>query len=157
MLLGDPQQPGRMAATCSVPQPARHKLLTLARPQVLEGSPWLQSRRLSVLAVMDPSGEGATTFTMRTSVRRPRVEAEITKVRACLSQQPSLWKHLALHGRLVLGSESTCALAACAPHAASTREAWCPVTRTHAALGASALLCARSCWGGRPSRTVAAS
>ena len=53
--------------------------------QVLEGSPWLQSRRLSVLAVMDPSGEGATTFTMRTSVRRPRVEAEITKVSTILA------------------------------------------------------------------------
>ena len=54
--------------------------------QVLEGSPWLQSRKLSVLAAMDPSGEGATTFTMRTSVRRPRVEAEITKVRLALTR-----------------------------------------------------------------------
>ena len=46
---------------------------------MLDSSPWLQSRTLSVLALMDSTGEGATTFTLRTSVRRPRIEAEITK------------------------------------------------------------------------------
>lgn len=48
--------------------------------QILESSPWVETRMLSVLALVDPSGEGYTTYTMRTSLRRPRIESEITKV-----------------------------------------------------------------------------
>ena len=50
-------------------------------PQVLESCPWVQPRTLSVLAVVDASGEAATVFTMHTSVRRKSMEAELTKVR----------------------------------------------------------------------------
>ena len=45
----------------------------------------METRTLSVLALVDPSGEGYTTYTMRTSIRRPRIESEITKVSALIS------------------------------------------------------------------------
>ena len=54
--------------------------------QVLESCPWVQPRLLSVLAVVDASGEAATVFTMRTSVRRKSMEAELTKVQPRVSQ-----------------------------------------------------------------------
>ena len=48
--------------------------------QVLESCPWVQPRAVSVLAVVEASGEAATVFTLRTSVRRKSMEAELTKV-----------------------------------------------------------------------------
>ena len=48
--------------------------------QVLEGSPWVQSRPLYVLATQQPGREAGMTYTLRTRVARPAAEDELSRV-----------------------------------------------------------------------------
>lgn len=48
--------------------------------QILEGSPWVQSRPLHVLALMAPNSDTALTYTLRTRVQRPNFSRDMDKV-----------------------------------------------------------------------------
>jgi len=51
------------------------------RAQVLDGSPWVQSKAVYVLAASTREAPDGMTFTLRTRVARPRLESELTKAR----------------------------------------------------------------------------
>ena len=51
------------------------------RVQVLDGSPWVQSKAVYVLAASTREAPDGMTFTLRTRVARPRLESELTKAR----------------------------------------------------------------------------
>lgn len=48
--------------------------------QILEGSPWVQSRPLHVLALMAPNSDTALTYTLRTRVQRPNFSRDMDKL-----------------------------------------------------------------------------
>ena len=50
------------------------------RAQVLDGSPWVQSKPVYVLAASTREAPDGMTFTLRTRVARPRLENELTRV-----------------------------------------------------------------------------
>ena len=49
--------------------------------KVVEHSPWLQTKSLSVLAIAQPDSEAFMTYTLRTRVSRPEQEDELSKVK----------------------------------------------------------------------------
>jgi len=55
--------------------------------QVLDGSPWVQSKPVYVLAASTREAPDGMTFTLRTRIARPRLESELSKV--CGSVMPS--------------------------------------------------------------------
>ena len=48
--------------------------------QILEGSPWLQSQPVYVLAVQQPDSEHGLTYTLRVRVSKPEAENELSRV-----------------------------------------------------------------------------
>ena len=48
---------------------------------MLEGSPWVQSRPVYVMATQQPGREAGLAFTMRTRVAQPQAEGELSRVR----------------------------------------------------------------------------
>ncbi|KAK9817731.1 hypothetical protein WJX72_001359 [[Myrmecia] bisecta] len=48
--------------------------------EILEGSPWVQSRPVFVLAVQQTGRDSSAAYTLRTRVSRPKAEDELTKV-----------------------------------------------------------------------------
>ena len=61
------------------------------REQVLDGSPWVQSKPVYVLAASTREAPDGMTFTLRTRVARPRLENELTKV--CAVPRESVTVH----------------------------------------------------------------
>ena len=53
---------------------------TLYDLQILEGSPWLQSRPVFVLATQQRNSEQGLTYTLRVRVSKPEAESEISRV-----------------------------------------------------------------------------
>ncbi len=49
--------------------------------QILEHSPWLQTRPLFLLALHQPDASSPLTYTLRTRVQRKGAEDELSKVR----------------------------------------------------------------------------
>ena len=49
--------------------------------QILEGSPWLQSRPVYVLATQQSDSAQGLTYTLRVRVSKPEAESEISRVR----------------------------------------------------------------------------
>ena len=59
-----------------------HKVIAARqRVQVLDGSPWVQSKPVYVLAASTREAPDGMTFTLRTRTARPRLESELSKVR----------------------------------------------------------------------------
>ncbi len=50
--------------------------------QILESSPWLQSRPLFVLATQQRHSDQGLTYTLRVRVSKPEAEDEISRVRS---------------------------------------------------------------------------
>ena len=48
--------------------------------QILEGSPWLQSRPVFVLATQQRNSDQGLTYTLRVRVSKPEAESEISRV-----------------------------------------------------------------------------
>ena len=48
--------------------------------QILEGSPWLQSQPVYVLAVQQPDSKHGLTYTLRVRVSKPEAENELSRV-----------------------------------------------------------------------------
>ena len=55
--------------------------------QILEHSPWLQSKPLYLLAVQQNSSSSAVTYTLRTRVQRKAAEDELSKASFDMSQE----------------------------------------------------------------------
>lgn len=54
--------------------------------QLLEGSPWLQTKPIYVLAMQQPNSEAALTYSLRTRVQQKDAEDQLTKVTPFLEQ-----------------------------------------------------------------------
>ena len=65
--------------------------------QILEHSPWLQTRPLFLLALHQPDASSPLTYTLRTRVQRKGAEDELSKVCVLIAGSSLCWLWLASH------------------------------------------------------------
>ena len=64
--------------------------------QILEGSPWLQSQPVYVLAVQQPDSEHGLTYILRVRVSKPEAENELSRVSKSTQKHPPLCMNRAM-------------------------------------------------------------